>query len=237
MASDASNRNGPDPVRRRQALHLGLESLLSPAQVDAALRIWDSQFATSRPMALAEYVAELSQLLQLGSVQERHALRVALYSALARHEVHKQATAAPAAAAVRAPLPAANAPVVQAAAPPPASPAFIVFERMASEMLAAVARSGAGEVRDFAAALERHAASLRLAPETFGALAAWIQRRGDLRSLAAFGEDRFSGLMHAIYAAAAEALGPVVADRALARAAQSAEALPEARQFSPGRLM
>ena len=47
----------PDPGRRRQALRLGLESLLGPTQVQAALTLWDEDYARSRPMALADYVA------------------------------------------------------------------------------------------------------------------------------------------------------------------------------------
>ncbi len=236
MSTTSESR--PDPARRRRALEIGLETLLSPVQVKAALRIWDDQYAASRSMALAEYVAEIAQRLDY-SMQERHALRVALYHAISMHDVRQGAgsPATPAPASPAAPKPSIPAPTRP---PPPRrapQPAYVVFARMAAEILAQVGRDGAVATDDFCAALDRHTDALRLNVEQVVGMRRWANGSGTLEALSEFPEDHFGRLIHAVYAAAAEALGPIAADRALARAASVAESLPEALKFPPARLV
>lgn len=236
MSTTSESR--PDPVRRRRALEIGLESQLSPVQVKAALRIWDEHYAPSRSMALAEYVADIAQRLDY-SVQERHALRVALYHAISMHDVRQRASASVPAtaslAATRPPTPVPSRPLP--VAPRILPPAYVVFARMAAEILAQVGRDGAIAADDFCAALDRHTDALRLKVEQVVCMRRWANSGGTLETLSDLPEAQFGKLIHAVYAAAAEALGPTAADRALARAASVAEALPEATKFSPARLL
>lgn len=220
----------PDPGRRRQALRLGLESLLGPMQVQAALTLWDEDYARSRSMALADYVGELSRQLGL-DMHQRHALRIALYSSISRHDVKPGVTRAPRAA----PTATVVVPPAAAISPPPTA-AFVVFACMANEMRNAVQREGGGAEADFTRAVEQHALASRLHAEA-GSLVRWSRGSADLQEFGTTGQDRLSLLMHAIYAAAAEALGPIAADRQLARASQLADALPEALKFSPRKLL
>lgn len=221
----------PDPGRRRQALRLGLESLLGPTQVQTALTLWDEDYARSRSMALADYVGELSRRLGF-DMHQRHALRIALYSSISRHDVNPGVTRAPRAA----PTAPVVVPPVAAISPPPPTAAFMVFACMATEMRNAVQREGGGAEADFTRAVEQHALAGRLHAEA-GSLVRWSRGSADLQEFGVTAQDRLSLLMHAIYAAAAEALGPIAADRQLARASQLADALPEALKFSPRKLL
>lgn len=225
----------PDPGRRRAALMLGLESVLTPPQVEDAIALWDRDYARQRSMALAEYVGEISQRLGF-DLQQRHALRVALYASVARNDV-KPSTVVP----MRKVTPAAPPPPPPLPAPvskpkSAVSPAFTVFACMAAEMRVAAERAGTQTQAEFASALDHHALASRLHAEA-GVLVRWGRGTVDLDELAALPEKRLATAMHAIYAALAEALGPVAADRTLGRAAQLADALPEAREFAPSRLL
>lgn len=235
----------PDPVRRRGALQTGLESVLSPLQVQAALRLWDEHYASARAMALAEYVAQLSQQLDY-SVLQRHALRVAVYHAVSKYDVPGSPRAG-AAVANAAPPPAGSKPVVaggpvpsSAPTPPPAplrSAAYVVFVCMGKEILANVVRDGPSATQTFADALQRHSDALRTKAEHGLSLRSWAQGDGSLEPLAELADTRLGLLIHAMFAAAAEALGPTTAKRVLAHAARVAETLPEALQFPPRRLL
>ena len=246
MSTTSESR--PDPARRRRALEMGLETLLTPMQVKAALNIWDEHYAPARSMALAEYVAEISQRLDY-SMQERHALRVALYHSISMHDVRQGAgpAAPPAAPTIKpatTPAPVTTpAPAVAPVAPRPLppkrvfQPAYVVFARMAGEILAQVTRDGSMATDDFCAALDRHTDAMRLNVEQVVCMRRWGNGAGTLEAICDLPEAQFGRLIHAVYAASAEALGPSAADRALARAAALAEALPEALKFPPRRLL
>lgn len=234
-----------EPSRRRAALRIGLQGLHLPeSQILAALRLWDEDYAPTRPAALAEYVKDLA--LRLGySIEERHQLRVALYVAIARHDGRIVPATSPPMPG-RAPLRAPNG-VAHAASPatapvatsrgPAKSPAFVVFFAMAADILKAVQRAGVAAQDDFTQALEQHCSAQRLPVDVAVALGRWSRGGASLALLATHPADGFAAALHAIYAAAAEAVGPAEADRQLARAATAAEALPEAEAFAPHRLL
>lgn len=226
-----------DPARRREALRIGLQGLKLPeSQVLAALNLWDQDYAVTQPAALAEYVKDLSQRLAY-SIEERHQLRVALYVAIARHDGRMIPSAPPPMPAPRNGTTPATAAAPVAAARPPSPPAYTVFAFMAGEMLKAVNRDGLGSVDDFTLALEQHCSAQRLPVDMVVALNRWSRQVAGLETLSTHPAGGFGAAMHAIYAAAAEAIGPTEADRQLARAVNSAETLPEAQAFSPRRLL
>lgn len=226
-----------DPARRREALRIGLQSLKLPeSQIMAALNLWDQDYAVTQPAALAEYVKDLSQRLAY-SIEERHQLRVALYVAIARHDGRMIPGTPPAMSAPRNGT--THAVPVSPVVPvkPPSPPAYTVFSFMAGEMLKAVSRDGLGSVDDFTLALEQHCRAQRLPVDMVVGLNRWSRQAASLDTLSTHPEKGYGAAMHAIYAAAAEAIGPTEADRQLARAVSAAEALPEAQAFSPRRLL
>ena len=98
-------------------------------------------------------------------------------------------------------------------------------------------RRSRGVKDDFTLALEQHCSAQRLPVDMVVALGRWSRNNGSLELLASHPAGGFASAMHAIYAAAAEAIGPTEADRQLARAAAAAETLPEAQAFAPRRLL
>lgn len=229
-----------DPVRRRDALRVGLQSLRLPeSTILSAIRLWDEDYAPTRPSALSEYVKDLAQRLGY-SIEERHQLRVALYVAIARHDGRIVPAAPPPLPTAprngHAATPAPGMPV-NGAVRPQRSPAWVVFSAMAGEMLKAVQRDGMAAQDDFNAAIEQHGRAQRLPVEIAVALNRWSRQNAPLDTLAAHPVAGFAPAMHVVYAAAAEAIGPIEADRHLARATTLAEQLPEAQAFAPRRLL
>lgn len=227
----------PDPARRRNALLLGLQEVLAPPQVQAALRLWDEQYAQTREAALSEFVARLAA--QLGhDARKTHALRIAVYSAIARHDV-RQGGALPASA----PAITRQAPMLPPQASPDekrsASAAFIVFSHMAGTVLQGIQKEGRAMQDELASALARSGSIEGVDNAHSIALVRWARTadHGELQVLAPLPSHRFAPLMHALYVAAVEAAGPIAADRLLSRAAQQAENLAEAGQFPPRALL
>lgn len=223
----------PAPARRRAALVIGLDPVLPPERQREALRLWDSGYALQRPAALPEYIAELARQFEL-SLRERHELRLSVYQALMKHDPQTgRGAAAGNAPAAAGPKPAAAPVVAPRLDPPP----FVVFACMSAELMIGVRKGGPEAVQDFAVALEQHAAAAGLRADQSAILLRWARNQAPLDALAGAAERVFAGLFHAVYVATAEALGPVAADRLLARATQVASALPEASRFAPTRLL
>lgn len=221
-----------DIARRRQAIFIGLMASLSEPQAQAGLRLWDASYGQTRPTAIIEFVSELAAQLKLAPKQ-RHELRMGLYQALLKHDAGREPP--PVSLAAESQAAGEPAPVMQTLAPGP--PPYAVFHKVASGMLDAVREDSAVAVHDFVHSLEAQSAAGGLRPEEGRILLAWAQSGASLSPLIHAPEDLLARAVHACYVAACEALGPVAADRALVQAVTAAEALPEARQFSPRRFL
>jgi hypothetical protein len=205
-----SNVSPMNPARRRRALEIGLSGVLSGSQLRDAMALWDDRYAQDRANAMTDFAQTLSAQLGL-TASQAVALRAALFQALLKYDVQR----APAPSVPTSPFPEVG------------SPAYIVFREMAGRLLAAAEQAGADALREFVEAAE--------APE-MAPLAGGLSR-GDFGAVSGADADTLSRILHRLYVGLVHATGPVAADRALARAAAAAEALPAATQFSPQRLL
>lgn len=245
--SPPANGSGPDPARRRNALLLGLEQDLTAAQVQTALQLWDDEYARTRPAALAEYVARVTSRFGL-DVRASHALRISVYTAIAKHDV-RQGGALPIGTAPPQSLPPVSrkTPMMPAAAatpsttakPPPLSATYTVFSSMAATIAGGIRREPGDAKDEFVSSIVRSADIADMGKTHANAVSRWALsgNPADLAVLSTLTAANFRSLMHAIYVAAVEACGPIAADRLLARAVQIADVLPEASRFSPRELL
>lgn len=215
-------------ARRRQSVLGGLSSCLSAAQTEQAMQIWDRSYQGARSSAIIEFVVEVAASLDLPP-RKRHEIRLAVYQTL----LAQGKVGAAAAAGSPPPADAAELPV----SAEPASPAYTVFVAVLDAMLDDVRAAGQTEFNDFCT---RVAASARLGAigdTRAAALFNWLRGRGRLQVFVDDPEPALAACLHLLYVAMAEALGPVPADRILARAITVGESLPEARRFAARRLL
>lgn len=217
----------------RDALAAGFADVLGTQHVDTALRLWDRHFAAGRPHALIEYVNQLAAALMLPT-RQRHELRMALYrSLLARGIDPTRSNAAGPARPIGDGTPITRIEITGREG----NPAFRVFRQVALVVLQGVRADALGAAQIFAAALDRHAESHGLDAGARHALGRWIAGEAADDFLQSVSVEAYSNLVHLLYVAACEALGPVAADRLLSQAVRRAEALPEAASFPPQRLL
>lgn len=206
--------NASNPrARRREALHKALVSVLGPDRAHQAIGLWEKLAASRGRMTVIDLVNELAEPLGMDQ-GERHALRVALYKSL---------DAAPMSAA-------ASASAAPAVAPKPSE--FVIFEAMAETMAKSMKLAPAPGWYDFTQMLAQH---LPLASGNI--VRRWAIEGANLDALMNMDVKGYADIIHGLYIAAAEAVGPVAADRLLTRAVSSAGALPEAAKFPPSRLL
>lgn len=233
----AARQAPSDVARRRQAIYLGLMANLEEAQAQVALRIWDSGYAPSRSTAIIDFVAEIAARLKLPPKQ-RHEVRMGLYQALLRYDAGREPPPieAPSVGPIAKPAP-ADGTAAAGAADSGASAAYVVFAAMAEHILGGVRADGPVAMDDFARSLDTQSFAADPRGADRPVLMSWLRGQGTLTAFAKASEDHFSLLVHGLYVAAAEALGPVAADRLLAQAVTHAEPLREARRFPPRRLL
>lgn len=208
----------------REALHAGLEHILDAAQAHSALVLWDREYAATRPNALIEYVNDVAAALALPT-RQRHEVRMALYRALLARGIDptQSRSGAPTPPAPRAPV--------------EGTAAFRIFRSVALGVFDGVRRPGASASGAFIAALTRRTPGGGLTDTAQRALETWALQHDDDGYFRRLSPAEYAPLTHLIYVAACEALGPVGADRLFAQAIARAEALPEAAEFPPRRLL
>lgn len=233
-----TEKNTEEAIRRRHAIQLALTDTLEPDQVQAALRLWDTQFSSARPTQIIDFVSEVAVLLDLAP-RRRHDLRLALYQFILKCD--SEPTPAiepirPLAAPTRTSTPATP----DRAAPaqtPTVSPAWTVFAAIVSHIRDGVLAEGRSATQEFIHSLKQQKRGLRAPAALHGLLVGWSSGEGSLAGCSEAKEKDLAHLVHAVYVAAAEALGPVNADRLLAASIASAESMPEARAFPPKRFL
>lgn len=229
-----------DLARRRQAIFYGLSQTLGADQAQIGVRIWDGSYAKQKPSAIIEYVTEVASTLELPPNQ-RHEMRMALYQALLKYDAGRESppaieTAAP------APPPAATVPAEKAPAAakvvglPPAAE-FIVFSRIAQEIFDGVRDAGGVAQHEFRLSLQNQNGHSGLSAMERKQLIDWSKNGSPAADMAKTAEKTLARMVHVLYFAACEALGPVRGDRLLSLAVSAAEELPEARRYSPRKLL
>jgi len=229
-----------DLARRRQAIFYGLSQTLGADQAQIGVRIWDGSYAKQKPSAIIEYVTEVASTLELPPNQ-RHEMRMALYQALLKYDAGRASppaieTAAP------APPPAATAPPEKAAAAakvvalPPAAE-FVVFSCIAQEIFDGVRDAGGVAQHEFRLSLQNQNGHSGLSALERKQLIDWSKNGSSAADMAKTAEKTLARMVHVLYFAACEALGPVRGDRLLSLAVSAAEELPEARRYSPRKLL
>ena len=153
------------------------------------------------------------------------------------------ATWAPAAAAVSAaaslPPPAPQAVVVQASVPVPAPvtpdlPAHVlVFGTLMQALLADIRQLHGAEMDDLRASAITTLDGARLSAQVRAAVRESWQRGTEASWHIDLNPKGLSELVHVLYVALCETLGPVDADQVLTRAVKQAELVPAARSYSP----
>lgn len=199
-------------TRRREALHQALISVLGQDRAHDAIRLWEKLAAERGRMTVIELVNQLAPPLKMDE-GERHALRMALYKSLDAAPLQP------------------NAPSTRTMMTPK-RPEFVVFESMAGSIVKGMRAAPSPGWYDFTQLLAKH-----LPVATSAIVRRWVIENASLDALLSVGAKDFAEIIHGLYIAAAEAVGPVAADRLLTRAVSTAGALPEAAQFPPSRLL
>ncbi|ULQ47278.1 hypothetical protein JN531_003090 [Flagellatimonas centrodinii] len=205
--------SSPSPMnlaRRRRALEIGLSGVLGGGQLRDALALWDGTYAKDRANAMTDFAQTLTAQLGLAP-RQAVALRSALFQALLKYDVQRDAPPAG---------PASTGATI-------GSPAYIVFREMAVRLFNTAEHAGPEALRDFIETAE--------SPET--AILSGGLHQGDFGAVSGADDKTLASILHRLYVGLVHAVGPVAADRGLARAVSAAEALPAAVQFSPQRLL
>lgn len=232
-----------DLARRRQAIFYGLSQTLGADQAQIGLRVWDTSYAKQKPSAIIDYVTELASTLELPP-NLRHEMRMALYQALLKYDAGRETppsldhTTPPPPVVAPAPTPATEkAPPVPkvVALPPPAE--FVVFTRIAQEIFDAVRDAGGVAQHEFRLSLQNQNGHSGLSVLERKQLIDWSKAGNPPADMAKTAEKTMARMVHVLYFAACEALGPVRGDRLLSLAVAAAEELPEARRYSPRKLL
>lgn len=228
-----------DLARRRQAIFYGLSQTLGADQAQIGVRIWDASYAKQKPSAIIDYVTEVSSTLELPPSQ-RHEMRMALYQALLKYDAGRESP--PAITPAAAPLPAAataaeKAPVAPKVVALPPAAEFVVFSRIAQEIFDGVRDAGGVAQHEFRLSLQNQNGHSGLSALERKQLIDWSKNGRSVADMTKTAEKTMARMVHVLYFAACEALGPVRGDRLLSLAVSAAEELPEARRYSPRKLL
>lgn len=242
--------------QRRRAAYAVLSPLLEEDALLDALRL---QHQSMRGDAVSDIIGYIDQVAARHHIDaaSRKKLYEAYYKALKQPEsklpmdpwplMQIGTTAAPAPAPVAPPAVSAAAlePVaaaMQAAAPAPvasapASPDRAVCAELLRTALAEVQRFHAGALSDLrSGALEQIDQGRLSQPVRKQVRDAWAQPLQATWVIEGTPQE-LSQVVHQFYVAMCEALGPVDADQVLTRAVRAADQMPQARQFSPRKLI
>lgn len=208
--------------RRRRAIYTGLCTLLDEAAARQGLGLWEREFSDKPVYALHDFLARICQ--QAGLEARRGDLHRALVRALSLDEADLAPDPGPSAPG--------TVPVPGVSAPPPG--AMTVFESLYGTMMEGlIQRQVETGVR---VRVMQRLVGLGLPAGLRGQVTDWIS--GEAAHLPqAVGLEGLRGLLHLIYVAACEEMGPVSADRLLAEAVRVTEKLEEAELFSPRALL
>ena len=205
--------------RRRAAILAGLRAVVPEADAQLALQLWEQRFAATKPLAIVELVSEISIRFRLPA-KRADALRLSLYQSLLKLDARR--------GSARQQAKATN---------PNRRPADTVFQALIAALRDGVIDAGDNAPAHFHDALGETLGRLPLHPGFTDRMLGWAEGLADMPDPEPLTESQLASLVHASYVAACEALGPVQADRLLSRATTAAEQLPEARAFSPRKLL
>jgi hypothetical protein len=214
-----------------------------------SLQYWFDHFGSSGAFRATQFIDGLMQHVGLTDVQRR-SLSIALYSALGQPtqalpplpESLRPGAAVPAAAHTAAAPPRANDPAAAAAKMPPLvaqpdRPAHIVIFLACLQQLISDVQRKPGAIRELAEVLQDVLEDADVPNNVRSSLEAW--GRAEFSTSAWHGEFPPALLRRALntfYVALCE-VGPVATDRALSRAIDAAEQLPESTAFMPKQLL
>lgn len=225
--------------RNRRAVYTALSGVCNDRLLlERALAYWEANFAAQGVFRVAQYVDGLMGQIGLNPDQRR-ALSVALYSALTK----KDGELAELPTMFRRAANGQHAKAKSAAAEPGGvgtvasrDAGAAVLARILSAMVDGTARAGQhaeliATLRDTATAIGPGATNRALEKWIEGSLADSVRCANSVRA-----EER-AGVVNTVYIALCEVVGPVVADRILARAVEAAEQIAEAVSFPPRSLL
>jgi hypothetical protein len=226
-----------DLARRRQAIFYGLSQTLGADHAQIGVRIWDASYAKQRPSAIIDYVTEVASTLELPPNQ-RHEMRMALYQALLKYDAGRE-TPPPMAVAAPAPVAAGaeGAPVAAKVVALPPAAEFVVFSCIAQEIFDGVRDAGGVAQHEFRQSLQNQNGHSGLSALERKQLIDWSKSGSPAADLGKTAEKTLARMVHVLYFAACEALGPVRGDRLRAVAGAAAAALPVSRRYSPRKLL
>ncbi len=228
----------------REAIAQVLSAYLEPQKVSAALDIWDKKYDVdgTPTNALTAYAKEVSQSVNLNR-QSQHSLRVALYQTLYSPKGSKSKTVA---AQPRhhpsMPTPKPNPGQSESVSyrllneRTPGSPASAVFAEVGERMIEGAQKAGYKEFTEFTTAVQDYLSTLSLGTLAKQNLLDWCSHKDSLLR-GNLPDKNLPGIIHMIYRALCEAVGPVIADAVLGHAINKAQALPEATLYPPKRLL
>lgn len=224
-----------DLIRKRRAVYTALAPHLKPTQLFAALWLWEEEFSRGPSMALQAFLDRLGRHLK-EPPQDRRILHRSLVDTLGRPE----AELAP------DPMPhmleslAGKLPVECSAAGDPYQRfdpiPLRVFAELMSRFMSELARHEPGVRRKLGSYIAQHLPRLGLAPAELAELGQWLNGVSAKLSRP-LPETMLRNLVHTGYVAACEYVGPVLTDRCLAQGLRAAEALAEAKDYDPRRLL
>ncbi|MAA75014.1 MAG: hypothetical protein CMN28_09925 [Salinisphaeraceae bacterium] len=197
----------------RQAVDGALSENLPDIQAQLGARLWRSKYESGNASAVAGYISELGVKLRLNH-QTRHAIRVGIYRSMARRN-DKAGAAAESSESGQQNLAAAR--------------------RIADSLVCSILRDTVSSVglsfHDALGKLLDAERGLACQPDT---ILQWINGRA---RQSAETEAELARATHLVYVACCQVLGPVAGDKLLKKAADRAQALPEAAQCPPVRLL
>ena len=256
-----SERTAPTEAianQRRRALYAALIQTLrdDTTAISVAFRLWQREFADQPHFVATRYVTRCAGLIGLTDTQ-RIALTRSIFESLGKpydtmprvpdqlllsaEDIEDDSGlalrgAAPARAVAGSPAPAARAPTRQL--PVASTAASVVFGAICRSLLAPVraqARSQADLLRQIIDDALTHA---RIPEVQRAGIASWSVAGATEESMAAaLSTPELRRIVHALYLAACDALGPVAADTLLAQSVSRAQGLSAAVEFPPDQLL
>lgn len=194
----------------RQIVSSTLKDILSAAQLATVLEIFDQEFAHHNNFPITEFVARIDIAINLG--ERKNGVRVLL---------------------------ARNLDVVRAGAPGKSGDtpdAVVVFSALMNKVIDVLNLSDSLKAMALQGTVAKGLPAAKLDPGFKNELKNWC--RGDAQAFrVGSSEKEMASIVHGVYVWCCNSLGPVAADNLFARAIREAEAVPQAAQFSPRRLL
>lgn len=238
--------SGTSVEHNRRAVYSALSRTFDDRMlIQQCYGLWEQYFSKSTIFRVTKFIDGLVKTVGLVNEQRRN-LSIALYADLARSELDlpevpkmlRAGTQHPAAEhATRAPINGKTT-LQEASAPSPKSPSAVVFAHLVNAMVERVGKMDASHIPELVQALRDNAAGIQDNSGVHAKLLRWADEHFDPAfSPAVVAESSMTDFVHAVYLSVCEVVGPVQADKILSAARTSAEALPEAANYSPGQLL